>query len=244
MGFIQSMIDHLEIAKCCLQVLQSKGVDGLDAERKQASINKLQLMIRNLQGEVEYDGCVDALTMLQKDIDPKELNLKAINVRLGFVTDMQLKKKSILLQVPPPKAPTGDATTFGVFEDYTTCGVLLCHNKALGMFMLPCMNAYHIYYFAHVAHEEGSCMATRWNQVFSQNIKDLIYVDSGDNSHACTKIGKYELFFFLFYMKIAMFYTVMCLILCSVIAIFLVQNLQSPPVWKLLWLCQKLNDTF
>ena len=117
------------------------------------------MTLETLQADIEYEDCSDALVLMQKEVELKESKLKLRNAQMDFVAAMQRRKGSVLLQVPPPKPPTGVVEINAADDSCSACGVLMYDPNALGVFMLPCKHAYHIYCFAHLAGKEESCMA-------------------------------------------------------------------------------------
>lgn len=125
----------------------------------------------------------------------KQSNVKLKGAQLQFVKDMQSRKSPVLLQVPPPKVPKIEPECDGV-TFCSACGVALFDDEVLGIFMLPCRHAYHLYCFAHIAAKGDTCLVSGCSQVISQNIRPWVSIDSGNTSYGGVKIGKKFYFFF------------------------------------------------
>ena len=95
----------------------------------------------------------------------------------------------MMLQVPLPKLHKFERESDCMYF-WSACGVSLYDDEVLGMFILPCRHAYHLYCFAHIAAKEDTCLVSGCNQLISKNFKSFVFIDNGHKSFGCIKTGK------------------------------------------------------
>lgn len=191
MGLILSLTKQIAAARDRLQDLESVNADSSHVELQRTRVVTLEITLETLRSEVEY---VDSDDAVQREFDRKESKAKLIGAQVDFVRYMQTKKSRVLLQVPVPKVPTGEASVHGLDRSCIACGVPMFDDEALGVFMLPCQHEYHTFCFAHVAGKQDTCIAPGCSQEISQRIRSLMLIDSDDMG---IKIGKSTLLFCL-----------------------------------------------
>lgn len=150
------------------------------------------------------DGDCSGLSLeTNADIVMLEENLPIVNARIDFVKAMQCKRSPIHLQVLPPKVPSSNAEKLQVPDSYSACGLLMYDEEALGIFILPYKHAYHIYCFANLVGREEKCLATGCDHLIPNNIKELMFIDSGgDTFVGGLKFGKQKNFLlYIWYLR-------------------------------------------
>ncbi|MCO5583602.1 hypothetical protein L7F22_037515, partial [Adiantum nelumboides] len=146
------------------------------------------MTLETLQAEVVDDDCSSEILEINREIAMMDEIIPILNARVDFVNDMKHRKILVHLQVPVPKVPPPNAEILQVLDSCSACGLLMYDEEALGIFILTCKHAYHIYYFANLAGREGKCMAASCGHVIPDNIKELMFIDSGgDTSTGCLK---------------------------------------------------------
>ena len=77
------------------------------------------------------------------------------------------------------------------------------NKEALRIFILSCRHAYHIYCFANLAGKEGKCLVVGCGHLIPDNIKELMFIDSGGNtSTEGLKFGKQNiLLLYIWYLR-------------------------------------------
>lgn len=191
MSIIQSVTKQLAQAKHRLGELQSSGAGSADVDRERARLFKFQMTLETLQAEVGDDDCSSELLEINREIAMMDEIIPIHNARVDFVNAMKRRKSPVHLQVPAPKVPPPNAEITQVPDSCSACGLLMYDEEALGIFILPCKHAYHIYCFANLAGREGKCLAASCGHVIPDNIKELMFIDSGgDTDTGCLKFGK------------------------------------------------------
>lgn len=157
--------------------------DGLDVEKLKNYIQRLSLTIQTLEGEVVDNTFTGALARAQEQHEFTKEKEKFARAQLDFVRSMQAKRNTVLLCVPPPKVSPVDMGTFDQHKSCSACGLLMYDDNALGMFMLPCNHAYHIYCFAHIASNKDTCMVIGCTQGISHTIWSLVLLENNDTCY-------------------------------------------------------------
>ncbi|MCO5584414.1 hypothetical protein L7F22_038340 [Adiantum nelumboides] len=188
MSIIQSVTKQLVQAKDRLGELQSSRAGSVDVDRETTRIFKLEMTLETLQAEVVDNDCSSEVLEINREIAMMDEIIPILNARVNFVNDMKRKKSSFHLQVPAPKVPPPNAEIWQVPDSCNACGMLMYDEEVLGIFILPCKHAYHIYYFANLAGREEKCLAASYGHVIPDNIKESMFIDSGGNtSTGCLK---------------------------------------------------------
>ncbi|MCO5578844.1 hypothetical protein L7F22_032691 [Adiantum nelumboides] len=148
------------------------------------------MTLKTLQAEVVDNDCSSELLEINREIAMMDEIIPILNARVKFVNAMKRRKSPIHLQILAPKIPPPKAEILQVCDSNSACGLLMYDEEALGIFILPCKHAYHIYCFANLAGREGKYLAASCGHVIPDNIKESMFIDSGgDTSTRCLKFG-------------------------------------------------------
>ncbi|MCO5562732.1 hypothetical protein L7F22_016364 [Adiantum nelumboides] len=153
-------------------------VDAMHVEELKNTVGRLSLTLQTLQVVVEEKAPLDAMASALKERDFTQEVEECAQVRVDFVRSMQVKRSTVLLSAPPPKVPPVDMGTLPLDKVCSACGLMMYDDDALGMFLLPCNHAFHMYCFGHLVARKYTCMEMGCMQLILHTMRSLVILGS------------------------------------------------------------------
>ncbi|MCO5593124.1 hypothetical protein L7F22_047130 [Adiantum nelumboides] len=177
---VENLRGQLKDAEDALLKAEGSGdaVDAMKVEQLKNTVSRLSLTLQTLQVVVEEKAPLDAMDSALNERDFTQEVEECAQARMDFVKTMQVKRSTFLLSAPMPKVPPVGMGILPLDKVCSACGLTMYDDDALGMFLLPCNHAFHMYCFGHLVASKETCMEMGCMQPILHTMRSLVILGS------------------------------------------------------------------